>query len=123
MNPNLNATLSAIRALLMVLGTMLAGKGLTDTAAYFWIETIAGSIMVLGPAIWGVYSSIANWRKAAAMGSQATLNMVAAGKAVDQHGAPISQFSPDATPPKAVTVASAAAIVRDFAPGTPPKAS
>lgn len=123
MNPNLNATLTAIRALLMAIGGVLLDKGLGNTAAYFWIETIAGSLFVIGPGIWGVYSSIVNWRKAAAVGSQATLNMVAAGKAVDQQGEPISQFSPDATPPKAVTVASVTAIVRDFGPEEAPKAS
>lgn len=119
MNPNLNAFLTSVRALLMVIGTLMAEQGLDHTSAYKYIMLVAGSLMVVGPAVWGVWSSFSNWRKASAVGVAAGINMTVAGKAVDHEGNAISAFSQAAeTPPKAVTVASAADIVKEFAPPT-----
>ena len=119
MNPNLNATLTAIRALLMAIGGVLLDKGMGSTAAYFWIETVAGSIFVLGPAIWGVYSSIVNWRKASAVGVQAGINLTVAGKALAEDGKTVVSQNNGSTPPMPVTIATASEIVKDFAPIAP----
>lgn len=122
MNPNLNAFLTSVRALLLVLGGLLAEHGLEHSTYYSWIMIGAGSIMIVGPAVWGVWSSFSNWRKASAVGVAAGINMTIQGKAVTEGGEVISKFSADAqdTPPKPVTVASAAEIVANFAPTTPP---
>lgn len=122
MNPNLNALLSSIRVLLITIGGVMATKGLENTGAYFWVMTAAGSTMVVGPAVWGVWSAFATWRKASAVGVAAGINMTIQGKAVAEDGTVISKFGADAdaTPPKPVTEASGAEIVAKFAPTTPP---
>lgn len=120
MNPNLNAFLSSLRALLLVIGGLLAEHGLEHTTYYSDVMIAAGAVMVVGPAIWGVWSALVNWHKAAAIGSQATLNMVAAGKAIAADGTTLTAVGTGTTPPKAVTIATAAEIVKDFAPATPP---
>lgn len=116
MNPNFNAFLTQLKLFLIVIGTLLAEQGLDHTTAYKWIMLASGSVIVIGNAGWALWSSYSNWRKAAAVGAQATLNMMASGKAVDQEGNFISKFSPDAVPPKPITVASATEIVKNFAP-------
>ena len=118
MNPNLNAFLTSVRALLLVIGGLLAEHGLEHSSYYSWVMIGAGSILVIGPAVWGVWSSIYNWHKAAAVGVAAGVNMTVAGKALAEDGSIISAFSGDnnATPPKPVTVATATEIVKDFAP-------
>jgi len=119
MNPNLNAFLSSVRALLLVIGGLLAEHGLEHSTYYSDVMIAAGSIMVVGPAIWGVWSSITNWHKAAAVGAQSGINMVLSGKALAADGKTlITQIGPDSTPVKPVTVATAAEIVKDFAPPT-----
>ena len=120
MNPNLNAFLTSVRTLLLVAGGLLAEHGLEHSTYYSWIMIGAGSVMVVGPAIWGVWSSLINWHKAAAVGVAAGIAMTVQGKAVTESGEVISKFSADTsdTPPKAVTVASAAEIVANFAPPT-----
>ena len=121
-NANVDALFSSIRSLLIVLGTILAGYGMTNTGWYFWIEAGAGSIMVIGPAAWGVYVAFTNLlkqRKAVAVGVQSGINLVATGNALAADGAVISVNS-GMTPPKPVTIKSAQEIVRNFAPSTPP---
>lgn len=117
MNRNLNAFLTSVRALLLVLGGLLAEHGLEHSTYYSWVMIGAGAVMVVGPAIWGVWSSIVNWHKAAAVGVQAGINLTVSGNAVTDSGQVISRnASADATPPKMVTVATASEIVKDFAP-------
>ena len=65
---------SAVRSCLIVLGTLLAGHGLGQSGLYFWVEAAAGSVMVLGPAIWGVYTAFTEFmakRHAATVGVMA----------------------------------------------------
>lgn len=118
MNPNLNALLSSLRALLITIGGVMAAKGLENTGAYFWVMTAAGSTMVVGPAIWGVWSAFSNWRKASAVGVQAGVNMTVAGKALATDGVTVVTSNDGSTPPLQVTLATAAQIVKDFAPPT-----
>jgi hypothetical protein len=120
MNPNLNAFLTSVRALLLVVGGLLAEHGLEHSTYYSWVMIGAGSVLVIGPAIWGVWSSLVNWRKAAAIGVQAGINLTVSGRAVTDDGKVISQFSShtDATPPKLVTRSSAQEIIDTFGPRT-----
>lgn len=124
MNPALNAFLSNVRILLVLVGGTMVELGLDHLPEYKWIMIASGSVVVLGNAVWAAYSSFVNWRKASAVGVAAGINMTIQGKALDSAGAPISAFSPAAeTPPKPVTVESAAEIVANFAPSTPPTKS
>lgn len=118
MNPNLNAFLAQVRVFLLLIGGFMVEQGFDHTTAYKWIMVAAGSIVVLGNAVWALWSSYANWRKASAVGVAAGINMTVQGKAVTESGEVISKFSAEAsdTPPKPVTVASAAEIVANFAP-------
>lgn len=114
------ALLSAMRQVLLVLGTVLAGKGLTDSGVYFWIETIAGVLLVIPAAAWELYDAVMNIFKAHAVGAQSAINMVAAGAALGADGTTLKLTGDAAsTPPKPVTLATAAEIVKDFAPVTP----
>lgn len=100
-----NAAFSSIRSLLLVLGTVLAGKGLTDTGLYFWVETIAGGIMVVGPAAWSAYLAVSRvWqtREAQRMG-------VASGLAAGQAGV-------GAVSPQTLSHSDAAEIVKTYSP-------
>lgn len=119
MNPNLNATLSALRVLLITIGSVMADQGLAHSTAYSYVMMAAGSIMVIGPAVWAVWSSIVNWRKAASVGAQSTLNMVAANKAIDVNGNVVSQIGPDTTPFKPVTESTTVDIIKNFPPASP----
>jgi glucose dehydrogenase len=51
---------SALRTLLILLGTVLAGHGLGDSGLYFWVELAAGGVMILGPGAWGVWNAYLN---------------------------------------------------------------
>jgi hypothetical protein len=124
MNPNLNAFLTSVRALLLVIGGLLAEHGLEHSSYYSWVMVGAGSILVIGPAIWGVWSSLDNWWKAASIGTQSGINLVLSGKALASDGKTlISQLGPDTTPVKAVTIETAKEIVKDFAPAVHPEKS
>jgi hypothetical protein len=115
-DPNINGILASIRILLITIGGVMAGDGLTNTTAYHWVMIGAGSIMVVGPAIWGVYSSFVNFRRARAVGVQAGINMAVQGKALASDGSVISHFGPDATPSKDVTLKSSDEIITKFGP-------
>ncbi|HCE07483.1 MAG TPA: hypothetical protein DEQ40_02565 [Oxalobacteraceae bacterium] len=124
MNPNLNAFLSSVRALLLVIGGLLAEHGLEHSTAYSYIMISAGSILVVGNALWALWASFDSWWKAAAIGTQSGINLVLSGKALAADGKTlISQIGPESTPVKPVTVATAAEIVKDFAPATAPAKS
>lgn len=125
-DPNIDGVLSSIRALLVALGAWMATSGFEHTGAYADVMLASGGVMVVGPAVWGVWVAVQralNGRKAMAVGVAAGINMTVQGKALDSNGAPISAFSAAAdTPPKPVTVASAADIVAAFAPSQAPAA-
>ena len=55
------ATLSAVRSVLLAVGSALAARGYLDSAA---VNEIAGAIMVIGPAAWGIASKFTADRKA-----------------------------------------------------------
>lgn len=119
MNPNFNAFISSVRYLLVVIGTIMAEQGLDHTTTYKWVVVSSGAIMIIGPAIWGVWSSIYNWYKAAAVGAQAGMNMVLQGKALAQDGTTVTSIGDGTTPLKQVTVATTKEIVKDFPPDAP----
>lgn len=124
MNPNLNALLSSVRALLLVIGGLLAEHGLEHSTAYSYIMISAGSLMVVGPAVWGVWASFDNWWKAAAVGTQSGINLVLSGKALAADGKTlVSQIGPDTTPAKPVTIETTKEIVKDLAPAAAPAKS
>jgi hypothetical protein len=115
----MNGVFSAIRTLLVTIGTSLvAGGALTvHSQLYFWMMLVAGSIMVVGPAGWGVWSSIQHVRaisKATTIGVQAGINLTASGGALNTEGLPI-EIAADGVP-KSVTPESAKAIVQNFGP-------
>jgi len=115
-DPNINGILASIRILLITVGGVMATKGLENTGAYFWVMTAAGSIMVVGPAVWGVYSSFVNFRRARAVGVQAGINMAVQGKALASDGSVISHVGPDTTPALDVTLATSDEIINKFGP-------
>lgn len=122
MDPKVTAMFSSLRNLLMVASGILATLGLTASPAYKWVMIAAGAVGVVGPAIWDFAATIKALLTAQAVGAQAGVNMTVAGKAVAEDGTVISKFSADAaaTPPKAVTVATATEIVKNFGPTAPP---
>lgn len=114
-NANLNATLSALRYLLVVLGGILAQQGLSQTPEYKYVMLASGSIMIIGPAVWGVWAALVNWHRATAVGVQAGINLTVSGHALDTNGAVVGA-NDGTTPPLPVTLATAAKIVTDFGP-------
>lgn len=120
MNPNLNAFLSSVRSLLIVIGAVMAREGYEHTNYYSDVMMASGSIMVVGPAVWAVYSSLANWWKAAAIGTQSGINLVLSGKALAADGKTlVSQIGSETTPVKQVTIETTKEIAKDFAPTAP----
>ena len=130
-NSTVDGVFSAIRTALITVGAALVSGGVLtkESPAIFWITFVSGSIMVIGPAIWGVVVAVQHAlavRQARAIGAQATLNMVAAGQALNANGDPIKVVSgtgDGGTPPLPVTEKTAAEIVKNFAPAVAPKAS
>ena len=120
MNPKVLAVFVAGRGLCIAIGAAMLALNFGDTHAYTIVMQIAGSIMIVGPIIWGIVEKLVVFGKALAVAVQAGINLTLSGQTVDTEGHPISKFTADATPPKQVTVASAAEIVKDFAP--PPSA-
>ena len=115
-DPNINGILSSIRIFLITIGGVMAGNGMENTGAYHWIMLIAGSIMVVGPAAWGVWSSFVNFRRARAVGVQAGINLVVSGQAVTPDGSVVTQLGPGTTPMKDVTLATSDQIIAKLGP-------
>lgn len=118
------AMLKQFQFLLIAVGVVLVHLGLDHSVYYKYLEVASGSVVALGTAAWGFWSTIQNFRQAQAVGVQAGINLTVAGKALDSQGDVISRFGADAasTPPKPVTQATAATIVKEFAPAEiPPK--
>lgn len=115
-DPNINGILASIRILLVTLGSVMATNGLQNSGAYFWVMLCSGSIVAVGAAIWGVYSSFVNFRRGRAVGVQAGINMTVQGKALAEDGSIVSHIGVDTTPVKAVTLATSDKIISDFGP-------
>ena len=115
-DPKINSLLVSISNFLKLVAVFLGAHGYGQSGIVANLELGSAAVLFLGPAAWDVWSLIASIRKSKAQGVQAGINLVVAGKAVDSDGAPVSKIDPDATPPKPVTLASAAEIVKDFAP-------
>ena len=116
---SMNGVWSSLRALLIALGGALVTGGIitTTSKAYMMIMFASGAVLVIGPAIWGVYTSVMrviNNRKKVVTAMNATLNLVASGKALDASGSVIPYAVAGSTPPKAVTETSAPEIVKNF---------
>ena len=120
MNPALNAFLSNVRILLVILGGLMVELGIDHLPEYKWIMIAAGSITVLGNAVWAAWSSFMNWRKAAAVGVAAGINLTVQGKALAADGVSVVSANDGSTPPLPVTIATAAEIVKEFAPDAYP---
>lgn len=116
MNPNVLAFFVALRGVLIAVGAVMAYLNLGGTHAYSLVMTIAGGCMVGGPMLWGVFEKLVTLKKTLAAAVQAGIELVRSGNAVDEAGDPISKFAPGASPPKPVTVASAAEIIKEYAP-------
>lgn len=54
---------SAVRALLITVGSALAANGYGDSHVYKIVELAAGTVMIVGPAAWGVWTAFQNTRK------------------------------------------------------------
>lgn len=114
--PAISAAAAAIRYFSVAAGMLLLALHWEHTAAYEWVEKIGMGAMVVVPAAWGVWVAGVSTYKKLAVAVQAGINLTLSGQAVDHDGNPISNFAPDATPPKQVTVASATEIVKNFGP-------
>lgn len=114
-----NALLSSVRSFLLIVGSLLAAHGLASSGIYFWVQLVSGSIVAVGMAAWGVYSAFMNWRKASAIGVASGINLTVAGKALAADGSVVTK-NDGTTPPKPVTLTTAAEIVAAFAPTAPP---
>lgn len=108
--------LAAIRIFCLVLGSVLAENNLGSGELHHVLTAVAGSVMAVGSAAWGLYASFRGLWKAQAVGVQAGINLTAAGAAVDSTGATIGATMPDGAPPKTVTLASTRQIVHDYGP-------
>lgn len=118
-DPNVQAVLSQIRAVLVFAGGIMASLGYANTSAYHLIMIASGAVVAGGSAIWGLYTALVTLRKARAVGVQAGINLATSGQAIDSQGNIISKFAPGATPPKQVTLQTSDQIVKDFAPTAP----
>lgn len=116
MNPNILAVAAALRGVLIAAGALLVGLNLGSTHTYALVMQASGAVMVVIPLAWSLFTYLVTLKQAIAAAVQAGINLTLSGKAVDHAGNPISKFAPDASPPKDVTVTSAAQIVKDYAP-------
>lgn len=116
MNPNVLAFFATLRSVLIAIGAAMAALNLGGTHTYSIIMEVSGAVMIVGPLLWAVFEKLVTLKKTFAAAVQAGINLATSGQAVDGKGDLISKFAPDATPPKDVTVATAAAIIKEYAP-------
>ncbi len=57
------AVLSAVRSILIAIGTFAASKGILDIKA---VDDVAGIVLILGPTVWGIWQKYEAERKAKA---------------------------------------------------------
>jgi hypothetical protein len=118
-DPNISALLSALRALLIAVGAVLAANNLGHTGAYALVEASSGAVMVVGPAAWGVWvaiSSLLRKREAQVTAANAALAMVSAGEARTSHG--VLQ-DPPVVPLAPVSKETMPQILANFGPSGP----
>ena len=111
-----NGLLSALRAVLLLFGAWLAQNGDGQTGIYHDAEMTASAILIIGPAIWGIYAAVSNLFKAHAVGVQAGINLTVSGNALASDGKTVVAENNGATPPKPVTYATAQEIIANFGP-------
>ena len=121
----MSAVWSSIRVLLMTIGTVLVGAGVSQTSpVYFWVTTSAGAVTVLGPAAWAVWAAIERVRATRALQTKsvaAGAALVVSGNALTVDGKLVPGGTGDGAL-KPFTTESAAQTVRDFTPVAQPKA-
>jgi hypothetical protein len=110
---------SAARGALIAIGGALVTGGVVTSASplYFWIMFASGAVLVIGPAGYNLYMAINRVWVAAEVRKQtvnATLNLVASGDMEAQNGRKV--LLPEGVVLKPATVASAAEIVKNYAP-------
>lgn len=99
---------SALRVLLITIGAGLADHGLEHSEAYKIVEMLSGSILIIGPAIWGVWVAIRNAQaKAEVMRQGVAAGMIAGASGVHSIN------------PADLSHADAKEVVKVFAPGKP----
>lgn len=117
-DPKINSLLVSISNFLKLAALFLGAHGFANSGVAADLELGSAAVLFLGPAGWDVWAGVWSIRKSKAVGVQAGINLTISGKTVDSKGDPISSFSPDASPPKPVTIASATEIVKDFGPAS-----
>lgn len=116
---SMNGVFSAVRTALIAIGGALVTGGVISASSpvYFWIMFVSGSIMVIGPAIWGVVVAVRHAiavKQARTAGVQAGINLVVAGEALTTEGRKIPGGTGDGAP-LPVTEKTATEIVKNFA--------
>lgn len=98
---------SAVRALLITLGTALAANGYGDSHIYKIVEFASGSVLIVGPAAWGVWTAFRNREQKKEITTTAVnagMNLAASGQ---------MRTTPEGIPVPA-TAESAKKIVQNF---------
>jgi len=116
---SIDAALSATRTVLVLIGGVMAAHGYGGTTTYTVLELIIGSIMVVGPGLWGMWvawTNLINKRREAAQAATATATMMSKGLALGADGKTLIAANDGVTPPKPFTSDSAAATVAKFGP-------
>lgn len=110
------AMLKQAQFLLIAAGAVMVHLGMDHTETYKVVMVASGSMTVVGTAVWGLWSSYQNFRKASAIGVQAGINLVVSGKALAADGTTVIGINDGTTPPKLVTAATGQEIVKEFGP-------
>ena len=116
---SISAAFASVKNILLVIGGIMAANGLASSGLYFWLQIVTGSIMVVGPALWTIYTSFqdaARKRIMEARAVQAGINLTVSGNALAEDGVTLINVSAGSTPPKPVTLATAAEIIKTFGP-------
>jgi hypothetical protein len=112
-NPAMNALWASMRYFLVVIGGLMGSAGLSQTGTYQIVMLASGSIMVVGPAAWGVWTAfqrVLDKRDAVTNAVQAGLNLAATGNMLT------CETPTGVVIPVPVSHQSAAEIVKDFGP-------
>jgi hypothetical protein len=91
---SLDSVFSAVRGLLIAFGGILSANGYGDSGLYKWVEIGAGSVLVVGPLVWGVIDKIQKFRQkkaAVTAGVNAGMALAASGQMlVHANGSPVT---------------------------------
>ncbi len=113
---------SALRTAILSVGGACAGYGLFSQNAVVLIASLAPTAAAALWSVWAAVQKVRQKKVAEAVGVQAGINLVTSGQALTIAGALLTVANPDMTPPRPVTLQSAAEIVKNFAPIAAPKA-